>query len=1143
MATLGRLMVTVGADISDMERGLQSARDKISGFGASISNAGAQMAVLTAPIAAFGIAGLMAAGSFEKTMNVLGVTTGATQAQLDGLSKTALDLGKTTSFSALDAAEGLLALARAGFTVGEAQSAISGVLDLAAAAETDVGTAAKIAANAISAFGLSAEDANKVAGLLAAGANASTIGIEDIAQAVQNSGAIFDGYSQSIDTLVEATAILGNKGFGGAEAGSTLKTLMTSLFSSTKEQQKVLNELGVSAYDKTTGAARPLLDIIHDLGAALDGTSKVAVVSGGRTAAQAERFKYLAGVIKSANNSLANYASGVSGAGQTEKAHNKSLADLNAKLAAAQAEYNALAGITGTVGYATRTLTEEQKNHLKSTLAGSYGINALNALLGTSAEDYAKVEAELGNVSAATDLADANTKGLTGSFEYFMGTMESLQIGALSPYLDSLGDMIRGTADWLSATLEANPEIAKWTVYIGAAAVAAGPLLIILGGLISGFGALLSPIGLLGIAIGLLTVAWINDWGGIQEKTAAVWAIIEPYLISLGDYIKSKLPSSLEEWQALWSTVWETVKTKTKDAYDYLVNRFVDLRNWYADHFPTTLEGFKTKWSETWQNAKDKFSNYWTIIEFYWININAWLESRFPQSMEFFSLSWGDKWQFIKDKVKDTYDYLVNRFVDLRNWYADRFPTSLEGFKTKWAETWANVKEKFATAWALIEPYLNQLFDWVEKNKDMILKIVIAAAGFLIFRMVASVIEMAISPFARLADAMSSFLLLFVDVILAIKAFASVVAFLLSPVGLLIVAIVLLSAAFSYLFYYDIGGFRTKTVKAFEDIEKAVKALTDILDPIFRPALEKSNKELANLDKNMAPLSKDFDALGVALTPVTTGIGLIGEAIAGAFGVGVLTGINLFTNILKELPTIVSAMVKNVTSTLETINSTIGNLGKIAQAVVHGDWQGAWTSAKAIFANYWLYMVNSFNSLSVILGAIWRIIKNTVVDTLRQLGVDTDAFMVPFQAAWDKAWTAINDKLVEWKTKAVDIANYLTNGFKNAWNNFINWFNGLKLSNPFSALSNWLNDIVKKLGDLLASMRDVAKWMGGGDTAPAKDTGKTSKRLPSFGGGLIAAGASSSMITVNVTVSDPKDKNEWRKVARMVAEEFERARR
>lgn len=1136
-------MVTVGADISDMERGLQSARDKISGFGASISSAGAQMAVLTAPIAAFGVAGLMAAGNFEKTMNVLGVTTNATQQQLEGLSKTALDLGKTTSFSALDAAEGLLALARAGFTVGEAQAAIGGVLDLAAAAETDVGTAAKIAANAISAFGLSAEDADRVANLLAAGANASTIGIEDIAQAVQNSGAIFNGYSQSVETLVKATAILGNKGFGGAEAGSTLKTLMTSLFSSTKEQKKVLDSLGVSAYDKVTGQARPLLDIIHDLGAALDGTSKVAVVSGGRTAAQAERFKYLAGVIKSANTSLANYASGVSGAGQTEKARNKSLADLNAKLAAAQAEYNALAGITGTVGYATRTLTEEQKNLLKSTLAGSYGINALNALLGTSAEDYAKVEAELGNVGAATDLADANTKGLIGSFEYFMGTMESLQIGALSPYLDSLGNMIRGTADWLAATVEANPQMVQWGVYIGAAAVAAGPLLIILGGLISAMAGLLSPLGLIIAGIGLLAVAWIRDWGSIQAKTFAAWAIIKPQLELLRDYLIAQIPGALSTLQNLWVTGWAAIQTALASAWAYIAPALVLLYGWLQSVLPTSLGGWINAWSSGWSTIRSALTLSWNYVRGVFLSFNAWLLTNLPTSITGFSVNWGTSWATIRDALQTAWAAIFLNLQSLRNWLATNLSGVVTTFTTFWVENWATIQNSILAAWNVIKPALQSLWAWILLNKEEIERIAKAALGFFIFREVASIVYTLILPFALLAGALSAILGFFINLAIVAKGLVTVIGALFTPVGLLAVAILALSAAFGYLFYYDIGGFRTKTVAAFEALQKAAQAAYDFLAPFFIPALDRIKEAAKTLGERMEPLAGKFQALGIALQPVAFGLAIIGGIIASVIGVVAIGALNLFASALEQLPVIIGAMVANITATLETINAVVKSMIAAVKLAISGDWAGAWNEAKKIVAVYWLYMVNTFNNLVVILGAIWNLIRDTIVNTFKQIASTLGIDLAALQLTWETSWNAITAKLTEWKTKAEGVASYLVNGFKNAWNGFVSWFNDLKLNNPFAALNDWLNGIVKKLGDLLSSLNDVKNWMGGDDTTPAKDNAKTSKRLPSYGGGLIVASASSSMITVNVTVSDPKDKNEWRKVARMVAEEFERVRR
>src|SRR5690606_18988853 len=144
---------------------------------------------ITAPLMAITGAGLRAAAGFEQSMAQVQVVSGATARQMEAMQAQALKLGADTAFSAGEAAAGMLELAKAGFTAEQTMAAIGGVLDLAAAGNLSVAQAAEISANAINAFNLPAEEAGRVADLLAAAANASSVEVTDMAQAFQMSSA------------------------------------------------------------------------------------------------------------------------------------------------------------------------------------------------------------------------------------------------------------------------------------------------------------------------------------------------------------------------------------------------------------------------------------------------------------------------------------------------------------------------------------------------------------------------------------------------------------------------------------------------------------------------------------------------------------------------------------------------------------------------------------------------------------------------------------------------------------------------------------------------------------------------------------------------------------------------------------------
>lgn len=213
------------------------------------------------------------AGDFEQTLNVLGATSGATAGELDAVAKKAKELGADLSLpatSAQDAAQVMLELSKAGFSVQESMDAAKGALQLSAAAQVDAAKAAQITAGAINAFNLEASDAVRIADLLAAGANASSASMTDLAQGLQQAGFMFHAVGMPVEDLVTSLAALTNVGLTGSDAGTALKNALVRLTNPTKKAAGLMKELGFNAYD-ANGKMKPLPVLISALQHSLSG--------------------------------------------------------------------------------------------------------------------------------------------------------------------------------------------------------------------------------------------------------------------------------------------------------------------------------------------------------------------------------------------------------------------------------------------------------------------------------------------------------------------------------------------------------------------------------------------------------------------------------------------------------------------------------------------------------------------------------------------------------------------------------------------------------------------------------------------------------------------------------------------------------
>ncbi|MFA7513850.1 MAG: phage tail tape measure protein, partial [Mycolicibacterium vanbaalenii] len=193
---------------------------------------------------------------FSKTVNSFQGVTESSPAQTERMAAAARALGADTTMagvSASDAARAMTELAKAGFSVDEAISSARGTMQLATAAEIDAAEAAEIQANAINAFGLSADDAAHVADVLANAAVGSAADIPDLALALQQVGGVAQGFGEDIEGTVAAIAMLADVGIKGSDAGTLLKTTLQSITKQGDPARDAMEALGLSLYNLDTG--------------------------------------------------------------------------------------------------------------------------------------------------------------------------------------------------------------------------------------------------------------------------------------------------------------------------------------------------------------------------------------------------------------------------------------------------------------------------------------------------------------------------------------------------------------------------------------------------------------------------------------------------------------------------------------------------------------------------------------------------------------------------------------------------------------------------------------------------------------------------------------------------------------------------
>jgi len=265
VGTIAKMNVMLGMDNSGFTSGVEQAKASAESLSQKMKAVGTMMSVaVTTPIVGVAAAAIKSAGDFEQSMNVMAQVSGATADQMATLQAQALNLGAVTSFSAGEAADAQLELAKAGLSVNDVIAATPGVLDMAAAGGLGLAQSAEIAANALNSFNLPATEVGTVANMLAAAANASSVDVTDLADAMKMSGSVFAANKQPMDDMVTALAMLGNAGIKGSDAGTGLKTMLLSLAAPTKEASGELSKMGLEVYN-ADGSMRGFQAILADL--------------------------------------------------------------------------------------------------------------------------------------------------------------------------------------------------------------------------------------------------------------------------------------------------------------------------------------------------------------------------------------------------------------------------------------------------------------------------------------------------------------------------------------------------------------------------------------------------------------------------------------------------------------------------------------------------------------------------------------------------------------------------------------------------------------------------------------------------------------------------------------------------------------
>ena len=186
---------------------------------------------------------------FEQAMANASAIAGATQEQYDALEQAALAMGKATSKTAAESADALGYMALAGWSVEDSIASLEPILRLSEATGMDLAQCLDLVTDSMSALGIEVQDLAGYLDVAAMANNKSNQTAQMLMEAYIGVGGTMKGLGVPIQESAAALGVLANRGIKGSEAGTALNAVLVNLTTGTGQAGKMMEKLGISAFD------------------------------------------------------------------------------------------------------------------------------------------------------------------------------------------------------------------------------------------------------------------------------------------------------------------------------------------------------------------------------------------------------------------------------------------------------------------------------------------------------------------------------------------------------------------------------------------------------------------------------------------------------------------------------------------------------------------------------------------------------------------------------------------------------------------------------------------------------------------------------------------------------------------------------
>ena len=716
---LKRTIIETEESLKSLENEVESGSAKLAQIsteagkiGENLTTAGEKMLPVTAAITGLGTAAVKTAADFDSSMSNVQAISGASAEDMDKLRERAREMGAQTKFSAKEAGDAMGYMAMAGWNVQDMYNSLPGIMNLAAASGEDLATTSDIVTDAMTAFGLAADETTTIvkdgfskevdnathfADVLAKAASSSNTNVSMLGESFKYIAPVAGSLGYSVEDAAVALGLMANSGIKASQGGTALRTMLTNLAKPTDSIADAMDYLNISL-SNSDGSMKSLKELMDNLRSSF-GQCKMPM----------EEFQQQLADIE------AKYESG----DLTEKKYNKALEDLTEKAYGAEGALKAK--------YA-------------ATIAGKEGMSGLLSIINTTDAEYQSLINSIYDADgAAEDMANTMQDNLGGQLTQLKSALEELAIAfgeILMPYIRKAVSVIQDFVKKLNGMSEGQKKIVA-TIALIVAAI--GPLLITIGKVatgISAIAALFSKMKTLTTITSILVKvkgAFTALFGVIAANPviAVIAAIVAALVLlytkcewfrdgvnavvqKIASFFTETIPqawstlmeflSGVPEW---WSGIWQQVSDFFMGIWNGIITFFTVTIPQAWNSIVTFFTDIPAWWSGIWQQVSDFFTNIWTTmmqnpvisgvvttITTLWQNAVTTLQGI---------------WQGLVAIAQGAWELLKNTILAPVILLIDLVTGNFEKLKTDASNIWTNIQNAAKTIWSGIKQVVSTL--------------------------------------------------------------------------------------------------------------------------------------------------------------------------------------------------------------------------------------------------------------------------------------------------------------------------------------------------------------------------------------------------------------------------------------------------